>query len=135
MSLICQIPKEEIGKAYKLIEKHFDKTALINTDDIVERFCSHLNLTMKEQKMAVNISRRAMECGCVAGMSPVSVAAAVIYMVSLLTRRKIQREICSVTKVSEVTVKNTYKELVAWRYVLILEDEFDRTMVDQLPNT
>lgn len=135
MSLICQIPKEEIGKAYKLIEKHFDKTALINTDDIVERFCSHLNLTMAEQKLAVKISRRAMECGCVAGKSPVSIAAAVIYMVSLLTRKKIQREICNVTKVSEVTVKNTYKELVAWRYVLILEDEFDRVVVDGLPNT
>lgn len=136
MSLICQIPKEEIGKAYKLIEKHFDRTKIVSTDDIVERFCSHLSLGIAEQKMAVKISKRAIELGCVAGKSPVSVAAAVIYMVSLLFgRKKIQREICYVTKVSEVTVKNTYKEMVAFRRELVLEDEFPSSVIDGLPNT
>ncbi|CAG8719497.1 2527_t:CDS:1, partial [Ambispora leptoticha] len=52
------------------------------------------------------------ECGTLAGKSPVSVAAACIYLVSnLYSHPKSTREIAQVTGVSEVTIKNSYKLL------------------------
>ncbi|KAM0676556.1 transcription initiation factor IIB [Binucleata daphniae] len=136
-SIICNVPKEEIGKSFKLIEKNFDKMGIIGTDEIVARFCSNLCLGIEVQKMAVKVSKRAMESGCIAGKSPVSLAAAVIYMMMYLYSKdkKSQKDIHCVTKVSEVTIKNTYKELVLHKYDLLSEDDFPKSVIDNLPNT
>ncbi|KAM0688444.1 transcription initiation factor IIB [Conglomerata obtusa] len=137
ISIICNVPKEEIGKSYKVIEKHFDKMKIIGTDEIVARFCSNLSLGIEVQKMAVKVSKKAMECGCGAGKSPVSVAAAIIYMMTYLYSRdkKVQKDIHCVTKVSEVTIKNTYKELINYKYVILSEEDFPKSVIDSLPNT
>ncbi|KAM0675345.1 transcription initiation factor IIB [Gurleya vavrai] len=137
ISIICNVPKEEIGKSYKLIEKHFDKMKIIGTDEIVARFCSNLSMGIDVQKMAVKVSKKAMEKGCGAGKSPVSVAAAVIYMMTYLYAKdkKAQKDIQNVTKVSEVTIKNTYKELVNYKYDLLSEEDFPKSVIDSLPNT
>lgn len=133
ISLICQIPKEEIGKMYKLIEKEYG-VSNTTTDDIIERFCSHLSLNMKEQKVAKLISKRVSEHSLAPGKSPVSIAAAILYMTCWIFNKKRCKEICGVTKVSEVTVKNTYKELVMSKELLIMEDEFPKSVIDSLPN-
>ncbi|CAG8660643.1 14400_t:CDS:1, partial [Ambispora leptoticha] len=52
------------------------------------------------------------ECGTLAGKSPVSVAAACIYLVSNLSSHpKSTREIAPVAGVSEATINNSYKFL------------------------
>lgn len=133
ISLICQIPKEEIGKMYKLIEKEYG-VSNTTTEDIIERFCSHLSLNMKEQKVALLLSKRVRENGLVPGKSPVSIAAAILYMTCWIFNKKRCKEICVITKVSEVTVKNTYKELILSRDLLILEDEFPQGVIESLSN-
>ncbi|EJW04304.1 hypothetical protein EDEG_01428 [Edhazardia aedis USNM 41457] len=136
ISLMCQVPKDEVGKCYKLIEKHFDKVEILNVEDIIERFCSDLSLGIKEQKTALRISQRLKKHGISAGKSPASVAAAVIYMVAHLYSKdkKINKDIHYVTCVSEVTIKNTYKDLLQYKYILITEDEFPKDIIDTLPN-
>lgn len=136
MSVICQVPKEEIGKVYKIIEKIFDKPRNLTTDDVMERFCSNLCLTMPEQKMAIKISKRVTALGIAPGKSPLSIAAAVIYLVcSLYGKKKLQKDICSVTNVSEATIKNTYKQIVQCKDQLVLPDEFPKEIIDSLPNS
>lgn len=118
---------------YKLIEKEYG-VSNTTTEDIIERFCSHLSLSMKEQKCAKMISKRVSEHSLAPGKSPVSIAAAILYMTCWVFNKKRCKEICSVTKVSEVTVKNTYKELVMSKELLIFEDEFPKSVIDSLPN-
>lgn len=136
MSVICQIAKEEIGKVYKLIEKKFDKPRNLSTEDVIERFCSNLFMSMPEQKMALKISKRVNVIGIAPGKSPLSVAAAVIHMVcSLYGKKKLQKDICHVTNVSEATIKNTYKQIVQFKDQLIMVDEFSKEIIDSLPNS
>ena len=55
---------------------------LITTGDFMSRFCSNLGLPPKVQKAATHIARKAVDLDIVPGRSPISVAAAAIYMAS-----------------------------------------------------
>lgn len=127
ISVLTNVPKKEIGRSYKLMHSHVDKMACVSTADIVSRFCSDLNLNIKIQKLATEISTRAQENGCVAGKSPDSVAAAVIYLVTNIypEYKMIQKDIPLVTNVTDVTIKNTYKDLISVSDKIIPENIVD----------
>jgi len=55
---------------------------LITTGDFMSRFCSTLGLPPTVQRAATTIARKAVELDIVPGRSPISVAAAAIYMTS-----------------------------------------------------
>lgn len=121
ISVLTNVPKKEIGRCYKLMHRHVDMIACVRTQDIVSRFCSDLSLSIKMQNLATEISARAQENGCVAGKSPDSVAAAIIYLVTNLypEHKDIQKNIPYVTNVTDVTIKNTYKELLNVKEIII----------------
>lgn len=52
----------------------------VTVEDFMSRFCGNLNLNIVAQRVANVIARRALNLNLVAGRSPVSVAAAAIYM-------------------------------------------------------
>ena len=52
------------------------------------RFCSNLNLPLYVQRAATYIARKAVDADLVAGRSPISVAAAAIYMASQASKEK-----------------------------------------------
>lgn len=80
---ISKISKKEIGRCFKLILKALDTSVdLITTGDFMSRFCSTLGLPNSVQRAATAIARRAVELDIVPGRSPISVAAAAIYMAS-----------------------------------------------------
>ncbi|MGQ4871799.1 MAG: transcription initiation factor IIB, partial [Candidatus Thorarchaeota archaeon] len=61
----------------------------------------------------VEILKRSREKGLTIGRDPLGLAAAAIYVASiLLDERRTQREIAEVARVTEVTVRNRYKEIV-----------------------
>lgn len=121
ISILTNVPKKEIGRSYKLISPHIKNLIYITTDDIVARFCSHLNLSIEHQRIAVQISKNINKGGFMTGKSPDSVAAAIIYMITYIfpTLKEIQRDISHVTNVTDVTIKNTYKELMHHKDVII----------------
>jgi transcription initiation factor TFIIB len=94
---------------------------IVSTEDFVTRFCSHLRLGMDVQKLAVSVLKRCSELGIVAGKSPISVAAAAIYLVSHLFpgQGKSVRDLNTVSSVSEGTIKGTYRELYTHRTQLL----------------
>ncbi|KXB07805.1 transcription initiation factor IIB, partial [candidate division MSBL1 archaeon SCGC-AAA382N08] len=62
---------------------------------------------------AMEIIRKAREEKLTSGKSPSGTAAAAIYIATLKCgERRTQREVAKVTDVTEVTVRNRYKELV-----------------------
>lgn len=107
------VAKKEISKCFNLIFPHLERVKSIQTEDIVARFCSDLKIGIEEQKWAVKISKNIRENGCLAGKSPDSTAAAVIYLITLLfnENESKQKNIHKVAKVTEGTIKNLFKEL------------------------
>ena len=80
--------------------------------DYVPRFCSGLTLKGEVQSRAVEILRQAGERELTSGRGPTGVAAAAIYISSILGgERRTQREVAEVAGVTEVTISNRYKEL------------------------
>lgn len=121
ISVITGVQKREIGRCYKLIAKEVDTKAMVPSGDIVSRFCSDLNLSLRIQRIASDISQKVYDLGCLTGRSPDSVAAAVIYLVLGLfpEHKEVLKDIQNVTNVTEVTIKNTYKDLLAYKDEII----------------
>lgn len=80
---VSKISKKEIGRCFKLILKALETSVdLITTADFMSRFCSNLSLPNMVQRAASHIAHKAVELDIVPGRSPISVAAAAIYMSS-----------------------------------------------------
>ncbi|XP_052222952.1 transcription initiation factor IIB-like isoform X2 [Dreissena polymorpha] len=92
---VSKVSKKEIGRVFKLILKALETNVdLITTGDFMARFCSNLALSQKIQKAATYIATKAVDLYLVPGRSPVSVAAAAIYMASQASEdKKTQKEI------------------------------------------
>lgn len=87
---VSKISKKEIGRCFKLILKALDTSVeLITTGDFMSRFCSNLGLPNTVQKAATAIARAAVDLDIVPGRSPISVAAAAIYMASQVTSKQL----------------------------------------------
>lgn len=86
---VSRISKKEIGRCFKLILKALETSVdLITTGDFMSRFCSNLGLPKHVQMAATFIARKAVELDLVPGRSPISVAAAAIYMASQASAEK-----------------------------------------------
>jgi len=83
--------------------------------DFVGRIASSLELSGEVVKRAVEIVERAKELGLTGGKDPAGVAAGAVYLACLLTggvrHRATQRAIARASGVTEVTVRNRYREL------------------------
>ncbi|GMT13765.1 hypothetical protein PFISCL1PPCAC_5062, partial [Pristionchus fissidentatus] len=135
ITAIAGVPDRDIRKCYKLIARNTENNfQLVTSADYMSRWCAHLDLPHSIQIAAGHIAKMAKELDFVAGRSPISIAAASIYMASQASAtKKTAAEVSSVTGAAEVTVKTTYK---------LLRPEVDRlfpegfafdTPIDQLP--
>lgn len=132
---VSKVSKKEIGRTFKLILKTLETNVdLITTGDFMSRFCSSLSMTNQVQKAATYIAKTAVDLDLVPGKSPVTVAAAAIYMASQASdNKKTQREISVVTGVAEVTIRQSYK-LMYPRARDLFPSEFKfATPIDLLP--
>eukprot|EP00164_Ancoracysta_twista_P019990 GFYU01035469.1.p1 GENE.GFYU01035469.1~~GFYU01035469.1.p1 ORF type:complete len:365 (+),score=71.78 GFYU01035469.1:68-1162(+) len=110
---LTRASKKEIGRCYKEMLKVLETNlSTINTSDFMIRFCSNLGLPTDILNASTAVAEKAVQMGIVAGKSPISVAAASIYLVSQLSKhKKTQKEIATVAGVSEVTIRNSYKDI------------------------
>lgn len=121
ISSLTMVPKKDIGRCCKAMAPFLERMCSPSTEDFMARFCSHLNLGMDVQKLAVFLAKKVKEIGCADGKSPITVASAGIYFVSHLsiTTRKTPKDISFVSGVSEATIRNAYKDLYPHRNQLI----------------
>lgn len=132
---VSKISKKEIGRCFKLILKALDTSVeLITTGDFMSRFCSNLTLPNSVQRAATAIARAAVDLDMVPGRSPISVAAAAIYMASQASEEKrSQKEIGDVAGVADVTIRQSYKLMYPRAGELFPKDFVFHTPLDQLP--
>jgi transcription initiation factor TFIIB len=74
----------------------------------------------KEEEIANKILVTARKIGLTCGRGPRGLVAAASYIASVLVgERRTQREIAETAKVTEVTIRNRYKELVEKLYFIM----------------
>ncbi len=110
---VSRVSKKEIGRSYRFIARelliHLRPTS---PTDYIPRFGSELGLSGEVQSKAIELLKEATKKGLTSGRGPTGVAAAAIYIASVLSgERRTQRDVADVARVTEVTVRNRYKEL------------------------
>jgi transcription initiation factor TFIIB len=108
-----RVSRKEIGRTYRFMTREL-KLKLMPTrpQDYVSRFCSELKLSGEVQSKAIDILKEAAAKELTSGRGPTGVAAAAIYIASIVcNERRTQREVADVAGVTEVTIRNRYKEL------------------------
>lgn len=142
---LTKVAKKDIGRTFKLLEKFFASTSegkeaianasgtsLAETDKYAStestkaealclRYCSLLGLKNQQfVKVSQGLAEKMSTVGDLAGRSPLSVAAACIYMAScLLGKPKSPKDIAAVAGVSDGTIRTAYKYLYQERERLI----------------
>ncbi len=106
--------RKDVARCYRLLLRELTvQVPIADPIDYVPRIGALLGLSGNVLKRAAEILRKAKEKGITAGKDPAGLAAAAIYIASLLEdERRTQKEIAQVSGVTEVTVRNRYKELV-----------------------
>jgi transcription initiation factor TFIIB len=113
ISNTAQMKKKEIGRNYRNILHRLELKLLPTTpQDYISRFCSELKLGSDVQAKTLEILQEAAHQELTSGRGPTGIAAASIYIASVLCgERRTQREVAEVAGVTEVTIRNRYKEI------------------------
>lgn len=108
------VERKEIGRTYRFITRKLAiKVTPSNPKDYISRFSSILHLSPKTQNDALKILKKAEISELTSGRGPAGIAAAALYVASLLnSEKKTQREVADVAGITEVTIRNRYKELL-----------------------
>lgn len=106
--------KREIARCYRLLVRDLSvDIPVIEPELFVSRIVSALGLPDYIAVEAAKVLREARAKGVTAGKDPSGLAAAAVYLAALRNGlRRTQKEIAHVAGVTEVTVRNRYKELV-----------------------
>ena len=108
------VPRKEIGRTYRfMIRKLGIKVKPSSPKDYISRFASILHLSPKSQNEALKILKKADVSELTSGRGPAGIAAAALYVAALINNeKKTQREVADVAGITEVTIRNRYKELI-----------------------
>jgi len=108
------INKKEVGRSYRFLVKELNYfIPPLKPSQYITKFSNQLAMQGKVEEIAHKILATAKELKLTSGRGPTGIAAAASYIASVLTgERKTQREIAEIAQVTEVTIRNRYKELV-----------------------
>jgi transcription initiation factor TFIIB len=111
---VSRVDKMELTRTYRYVVRELKlEIQPADPEQYVPRFASDLDLSDEAERRARELLRNAKERGIHSGKSPVGLAAAAVYAASLLTNEKVtQSQVSDVANISEVTIRNRYKELL-----------------------
>ncbi|MDY6789404.1 MAG: transcription initiation factor IIB [Candidatus Nanohaloarchaea archaeon] len=107
------VDKREIGRTYRYVARELDLRILpARPQDHIPRFSGKLDLSGEVQAKARKIIQQAREKNMLSGKGPTGIAAAALYIAAVLKgAKRTQREVANIVGVTEVTIRNRYKEL------------------------
>lgn len=114
ISEVSGIEKREIGRAYRYVARELGLRILpAKAQDYIPRFAGKLQLSGEVQAEARKLIDQAREKDLLSGKGPTGIAAASLYIAAVLKgEKRTQREVADIVGVTEVTIRNRYKELV-----------------------
>ena len=113
VSEVSRVGKKEVGRTYRFIARELD-IDLPPTDPAryVARFSSRLDVPGRARVRAMEIIKEAREENLTIGKNPSGTAAAAIYIAAMKEdEKRTQREVADAADVTEVTVRNRYREI------------------------
>ena len=114
ISAVSRVGKTEMTRTYRYVVRELGlEIQPADPEQYVPRFASALDLSEEVERTARDLLGSAREAEIHSGKSPVGLAAAAVYAAALLTNEKVtQSAVGDVANVSEVTIRNRYKELL-----------------------
>jgi transcription initiation factor TFIIB len=124
------VEKREIGRTYRYIARELQIRILpADPTTFVPRFTSMLGLSDRVLAKSLEILKKAKKYDITSGKGPTGVAAAAIYVATVLIgEKRTQREVADIVGVTEVTIRNRYKELIE---KLGIEDEVEKKVKEE----
>lgn len=109
-----RVTRKSITRAHKMVKAKLRIRIPVSLpEEFVDRYCNLLGLPPSTAADTRSLLGRAREKELTHGKSPTGVAAAAVYIVSRINERsRTQREVADISGVTEVTIRNRYKELV-----------------------
>ncbi|XP_049288750.1 transcription initiation factor IIB-like isoform X1 [Anopheles funestus] len=132
---VSSVSKKEIGRCFKLIVNDLASSLdHITSEDFMSRFCSNLRLPLAVQKSATEIAQTAFQLDLVSGLSPISVAAAAIYMASQVSETVISgKEIAEIAGVADITIRKAYRLMLPFAEELFPKNSIFYRNISLLP--
>ncbi|MEM3948560.1 MAG: transcription initiation factor IIB, partial [Zestosphaera sp.] len=117
--------KKEIARCFRLLVRELNiRIPVSGASDYVPQMISALGLGGRVEAKAREILEQAKSTGITAGKDPAGVAAAAVYIAARLCGiKKTQKDIAQVAGVTEVTVRNRYREITQQLGLKVPEDE------------
>ena len=114
ISDITTVKKKEIGRLYRLLTKKLDIDIDLTTPTkYVDKLCSQLELAPDTTRKTQEIVDKVIKNELASGRGPLGIVGAAIYLAGVLCKEKrTQKEVATVAGVTEVTIRNRYKEIV-----------------------
>jgi transcription initiation factor TFIIB len=111
---VSMLSRKELGRSFRFLFHSLGEFVPPSTPrTYAAKFANRLNLSGKAEGMAIRILEKAHEMKLTSGRGPAGIAAASTYIATVLTNeRKTQREIAEIANVTEVTIRNRYRELL-----------------------
>jgi transcription initiation factor TFIIB len=109
----CTIDKKDLARCYRLLLRELSLQMPIPKAQFrVPKIAAKVKIGERTQQTAVNILRRAENIKATAGKDPMGLAAAALYIASVMNKeKKTQKSIANAAGVTEVTIRNRYKGL------------------------
>jgi transcription initiation factor TFIIB len=114
IAVASNVKRRNIARIYRQLVLELDYYKVPNTDPLkcVTKVANNANLTEKTKRRALNIMEKVTENEISAGKDPMGLAATVLYISCIKTGENIsQKEISYVAGVTEVTLRNRFKDL------------------------
>jgi transcription initiation factor TFIIB len=110
---ISNIKRKDIARTYRLLVLELNyKIPMVDPIKCIVRVANKANLSEKTKRQAMNIMHSVTRSGISAGKDPMGLAASVLYLSCMNTgESRTQTEISEAAGVTEVTVRNRYKNL------------------------
>lgn len=103
----------DIRRNYRIIVKELDlRMPVFDPRRLVSRIASRAGVKQSTETKAIDLVKKAEEIGITTGKDPTGVAAAAVYLASLLeSDHKTEKEISKASGLTEVTIRHRYIEM------------------------
>ncbi len=112
---MAKVKRRDISRCYRVLREGglVKRNAITGAECFLPKLRSELGLSMDAYKIASEIVQKARERHLGIGTLPEGIAAAAIYIASILTdEKRTQRSVARAAGVTEVTLRNRYREIV-----------------------
>ncbi len=111
---VSRVEDLEVERAYRYITDELElEIAPTNPEAYIARFASQIDCSDETERRCRELVQAAIDKGIHSGRNPVGIAAAALYAASKLTNGDLlQADIAEVANVSEVTIRNRYREIL-----------------------